>query len=367
VLKAHLFKYAPGAQSCGLPFPARDTDDDATPTAAVTPLLFTITIALISISAGALGALAGVGGGIIIVPALTLLMGVDIRHAIAASIISVIATSSGAASSYVRERITNIRLAMVMEIATALGALCGAFLVTIVSGRWLYLLFGGVLCYTAWSMSRKNRGRVREPAPDPWADRLKLHGSYFDRAEGRDSGDEGRDLRAEGRDSGDEGRDLRAGGRDSGDEGRDLRAGGRDLGDGGRDLHAGGREIAYRVSRTKLGLAVSYVAGVASGLLGIGGGVLKVPVMNLAMGLPIKVCTATSNFMIGVTAATSAAVYFMRGDIKPFIAAPVAVGVIIGAKIGARLLGRLKGNVIRITFVVVLALSAVQMLRNGIW
>ncbi|EIP97667.1 putative permease [Opitutaceae bacterium TAV1] len=290
-------------------FPARDTDDDGFPFS-VTPLFFTIAIALISISAGALGSLVGVGGGIIVVPALTLLMGVDIQHAIAASIISVIATSSGAASSYVRERITNIRLAMVMEIATALGALCGAFLAAVVSGRWLYLLFGVVLCYTAWSMSRKSKGHVREPVPDPWADRLKLHGSYFDRAEGR--------------------------------------------------------EISYRVSRSKLGLVVSYVAGVVSGLLGIGGGVLKVPVMNLAMGLPIKVCTATSNFMIGVTAATSAAVYFMRGDIKPFIAAPVAVGVIIGAKIGARLLGRLKGNVIRVTFVAVLVISAVQMLWKGI-
>lgn len=275
----------------------------------MTPLLFTFVIALISISAGALGSLAGVGGGIIVVPALTLLMGVDIQHAIAASIVSVVATSSGAASSYVRERITNIRLAMVMEIATALGALCGAFLAVVMSGRWLFLLFGLVLCYTAWSMSRKNQSHLREPVPDALADKLKLHGSFYDRS---------------------------------------LK-----------------QEISYRVSRTKLGLAVSYVAGVVSGLLGIGGGVLKVPVMNLAMGLPIKVCTATSNFMIGVTAATGAAVYFMRGDVKPFIAAPVAVGVLVGAKIGASLLGRLKGEVIKRVFVVVLTVSALQMLWKG--
>ncbi|RRJ96879.1 sulfite exporter TauE/SafE family protein [Opitutaceae bacterium TAV4] len=276
----------------------------------MTPLLFTLIIALISISAGALGSLVGVGGGIIVVPALTLLMGVDIQHAIAASIVAVVATSSGAASSYVRERITNIRLAMVMEIATAVGAICGAFLAVVVSGRWLFLLFGLVLCYTAWSMSRKSQGHLREPVPDALADRLRLHSSYYDRS---------------------------------------LK-----------------QEISYRVSRTRLGLVVSYVAGVVSGLLGIGGGVLKVPVMNLAMGLPIKVCTATSNFMIGVTAAASAAVYFMRGDVKPFIAAPVAVGVLVGARIGARLLGRLKGEVIKRAFVIVLAVSALQMLWNGI-
>jgi uncharacterized membrane protein YfcA len=276
---------------------------------AVTPVLFTLIVAFISISAGLLGSLVGVGGGIIVVPALTLLMGVDIRHAIAASIISVIATSSGAASSYVRQRITNMRLAMVLEIATAAGALCGAFVAAYFSGRWLFVLFGLVLTYTAYSMFRKKTDASADLPPDPLADRLRLHGSYFDKALGR--------------------------------------------------------EIAYRVSRTKLGLAVSYLAGVVSGLLGIGGGVLKVPVMNLSMGIPIKVCTATSNFMIGVTAATGAAMYFVRGDVQPFIAAPVAVGVLLGAKIGARLLSRLHGQTIRYVFVAVLVVSAVQMFWKG--
>jgi len=276
----------------------------------VTPLYFTLIIATISILAGLLGSLVGVGGGIIVVPALTLLMGVDIRHAIAASIISVIATSTGAASSYVRERITNIRLAMVLEIATAAGALTGAVLAAFVSGKWLYLLFGTVLCYTAWSMLRKNTEAAHDLPADPLADRLSLHGSFFDKALNK--------------------------------------------------------EVSYRISRTKLGLSVSYVAGVLSGLLGIGGGVLKVPVMNLSMGVPIKVCTATSNFMIGVTAATGAAVYFMRGEVQPFVAAPVAIGVLLGAKLGAGLLSRLKSHSIKLAFVVVLSISALQMLWKGI-
>lgn len=276
----------------------------------MTPLLFTLLIAAISVSAGLLGSLVGVGGGIIVVPALTLLMGVDIRVAIAASIVAVIATSSGAASGYVRQRLTNLRLAMVMEIATAAGALCGALLAASVPGRGLYLLFGLVLIYTAWSMSRPKPKAAATLPPDAWADRLQLHASYFDKALNE--------------------------------------------------------EVAYRVSRTPWGLAVSYVAGLLSGLLGIGGGVLKVPVMNLSMGIPIKVCTATSNFMIGVTASTGAAVYFMRGDVQPFVTAPVAVGVLLGAKLGSRLLGHLHSHWIRNAFVAVLLVSSVQMLLKGI-
>jgi uncharacterized membrane protein YfcA len=283
--------------------------NDSNNCSGVTPLIFTLLVTGISLFAGLLGSLVGVGGGIIVVPALSLFLGVDIRHAIAASIISVIATSSGAASSYVREHITNIRLAMVLEIATAAGALTGAFLAVVISGRGLYILFGVVLCYTAWSMLRKKTGPETRAPEDPWADKLRLHGEFHDRALGR--------------------------------------------------------KVTYRIARTKLGLAVSYVAGTVSGLLGIGGGVLKVPVMNLAMGVPIKVCTATSNFMIGVTAAASAAVYFMRGDVQPFVAAPVAVGVLLGAKVGAKLLSRLKNNSIKLIFVAVLLISAVQMLLKG--
>ncbi len=275
----------------------------------MTPLEFTLLIAAISVSAGLLGSLVGVGGGIIVVPALTLLVGVDIRVAIAASIVAVVATSSGAASGYVRQRLTNMRLAMLLEVATAAGALCGAIMAAWVPGKSLYVLFGLVLCYTAYSMSRPKDGKPRELPPDRWADCLKLHTSYFDKALNR--------------------------------------------------------EISYRVSRTGTGLAVSGAAGLLSGLLGIGGGVLKVPVMNLAMGIPLKVCTATSNFMIGVTASTGAAVYFMRGDVQPFVTAPVAVGVLLGAKIGSRVLGHLRSEWIRRVFVAVLLVTAVQMLLKG--
>jgi uncharacterized protein len=275
----------------------------------VTPLGFTLVVLGISYFAGLLGSLVGVGGGIIVVPALSLLLGVSIQKAIAASIVSVIATSSGAAASYLDERIANMRLGMVLEVATVIGALVGAGVAAWVSGRALFIIFAVVLAYTAWTMVRRRTGEAKA-LPDPLADRLRLHSSFFDRALGR--------------------------------------------------------EVTYRVSRTRLGLAVSFVAGVSSGLLGIGGGVLKVPVMNLGMGIPIKACTATSNFMIGVTAAASAAVYLMRGEVLPFIAAPVAVGVLVGAKTGAGLLSGMKNNSIRIIFVAVLFVSAVQMLLKGV-
>lgn len=278
----------------------------------MSPLEFTVAITGISFFAGLIGSLVGVGGGIVVVPALTLLFGVDIRHAVAASIVCVIATSAGAGASYVRERVTNLRLGMLLEIATVLGALSGAFLTIFLPGNRLFLLFSCVMAYTAWSMlSIRKPGKTPAPAkPDVWADTLRLHASYYDKAQ-----------------------------------------------------HA---EITYRVSRTRTGMAVSYFAGIVSALLGVGGGVFKVPVMNLAMGLPIKVCSATSNFMIGVTAATSAAVYFVRGEINPFIVAPAAIGVLIGAKAGARLMGHLPAKTIRVAFVVVLAVSAVQMFLKGL-
>jgi uncharacterized membrane protein YfcA len=278
----------------------------------MTPLLFVLATLGISLAAGVLGSLLGLGGGIIVVPALTLLLHVDIRYAIGASIVSVIATSSGAAAAYVRERMTNMRVAMLLELATTTGALSGAYLAGVVAGRWLFIIFGIVLGYSAIAMFRKRyeAGGPNVP-PDRLADRLRLHGGYFDEAEGR--------------------------------------------------------VVEYRVTQTKLGLVLMYVAGVVSGLLGIGSGSLKVPAMDLAMQLPIKVSTATSNFMIGVTAAASAGVYFSRGEINPFIAAPVAAGVLVGATAGSRLLGKLHSKSIRITFVVVLLWISVQMLLKGIW
>jgi hypothetical protein len=277
----------------------------------MTPLEFTAGIAGVSIVAGLFGSLLGLGGGILVIPALTLLFHVDIRYAIGASIVSVIATSSGAAAAYVRDRITNLRVAMFLEVATVTGALAGAFLAGRIHGRWLYLTFGLALLYSALSMVRKPHGARPSPGvPDPLADRLGLHGSYFDEAVGR--------------------------------------------------------EVAYRVRGTGPGLGLMFLAGGLSGLLGIGAGAFKVPAMDLAMGLPIKVSTATSNFMIGVTAAASAGVYFARGDVDPFIAAPVAVGVLLGAMAGSRLLSRLHGRAVRWAFVLVLAWIAAQMITQGL-
>jgi uncharacterized membrane protein YfcA len=277
----------------------------------MTPFSFTLSAFGIAILAGFLGSLVGIGGGIIVVPALTLLFGIDIRYAIGASIVSVIATSSGAAAAYVRERMTNLRVAMALELATTTGALVGAFIAGVVGGRWLFLIFGAMLGYSAVAMLRKRNQTDCTSAPaDRIADRLQLHDSYFDEAIGK--------------------------------------------------------LIHYRVARTPIGFGLMWLAGVTSGLLGIGSGALKVPAMDLAMGLPIKVSTATSNFMIGVTAAASAGVYFARGDIDPFVAAPVAVGVLIGATTGSKLLGKLHSRWIRLIFVAILLWISVQMLWKGV-
>jgi uncharacterized protein len=273
------------------------------------PLEFSLFAFGFALAAGLVGSLLGVGGGIIVVPALTLVLGVDIRYAIGASIVSVIATSSGAAASYVKEHMTNLRVAMLLEIATVAGALSGAFLAGWVSGRWLYVLFGLILAYAGAAMFLNQlQPRSTTVPPDPWADRLGLHGSTRD---------------------------------------------------------AAGREVPYRVARTRTGFALSYVAGVVSGLLGVGGGIMKVPAMNLAMRMPIKTSTATSNFMIGVTAAASAAVYFARGEVVPVIAAPIAAGVLVGATAGSRLLPRIRSSWIRLAFVALLAFTAFRMLKQG--
>jgi len=277
----------------------------------MTPLLFTVAVFSLSVAAGVLGSLLGLGGGIIVVPALTLLLHVDIRFAIGASIVSVIATSSGAAAAYVRDGMTNLRVAMFLELGTTAGALSGAYLAGVVPVRTLYLVFGVVMGYSALAMFRKRHADVAVAVPaDGLADRLDLHGSYVDGALGR--------------------------------------------------------EVHYPVTGSTIGLGLMYVAGVVSGLLGIGSGALKVPAMDLAMRLPIKVSTATSNFMIGVTAAASAGVYFARGQVDPFVAGPVAMGVLTGAVGGSRLLGRLQSSVIRKVFVAVLLWVSLEMLLKGV-
>lgn len=277
----------------------------------MTPLQFCIEVFLISIAAGVLGSIFGLGGGTIVVPALTLAFGLDIRYAIGASVVSIIATSSGAAAAYVKERLTNLRVAMLLELGTTTGAITGAYLAGLIQTRWLFVIFGLMMGYSALRMLKgpEKHGPEGVP-PDAWSDRFRLHGSYFD--------------------------------------------------------YSLNREIVYRVTRAKTGLALMFGAGVVSGLLGIGSGALKVPAMDLAMRLPIKVSTATSNFMIGVTGAATAGVYFFRGDIDPFIAAPVAAGVLAGALIGSRVLPRLQNESIRRAFVVVLLWVSAQMFFKGV-
>ena len=275
------------------------------------PLTFFLILFGASMVAGALGALLGLGGGVIIVPILTLMAGLNIHYAIGASIVSVIATSSGAAATYVRDKITNLRLGMFLEIATTTGAVTGALLAGLLPGRILSVVFGLMLVHAAWSMYRSGHEDVPVGVVgSPLATRLRLHGAYFDPALGR--------------------------------------------------------RVDYQVRGVPQGFSVMWLAGLISGLLGIGSGVFKVIAMDIMMRAPIKVSTTTSNFMIGVTAAASAGIYFIRGDIHPFVAAPVALGILTGTIIGTHLLLRLRGAAVRGVFLVVLIVIAIQMILRGI-
>lgn len=264
--------------------------------------------------ASALGGVLGMASGIFIVPILTLFFRIDIHVAIGASIISVIACSCGSAAPLLKRRLTNIRLAIVLETATTLGALTGVFLIGIVSNSFLYGLFAFILALSAKQMLARRREVQGADASGPnvksLATVLRLHSSFPD--------------------------------------------------------HASGRDVPYQVGHVPISLALMYGAGVISALLGIGSGVLKIPAMDTALRLPIKVSSATSNFMIGVTAAASAGAYFVRGDIDIGIAGPVALGSVVGALVGARLLMRLPAEKIRISFVVILTLLAVQMLLSAL-
>ncbi|MGH2518129.1 MAG: sulfite exporter TauE/SafE family protein [Ktedonobacterales bacterium] len=273
-------------------------------------LLFFLLVFVAALLAGLIGSLVGLGGGVFIVPLLTLVFGLPIHVAIGASIVSVIATSSGAAAAYVRDRITNLRVGMFLEIATTLGALSGAFLTIIAPTGVLFVVFGLVLIISAVPLAV----HIGEELPqgvksDRWARSLALASSYPDQRLGR--------------------------------------------------------EVAYEVTHVPAGFSMMYVAGLISGLLGIGSGTFKVLAMDTAMRLPMKVSTTTSNFMIGVTAAASAGIYFERGDINPLIAAPVALGVLAGATLGARTLARLSNNTIRKIFIPLLVLIAAEMLVRG--
>jgi uncharacterized protein len=271
-------------------------------------LEFSALIWLGSLAAGLLGALTGLGGGALLVPFLTLAFNVDMRYAIGASLISVIATSSGAAAAYVKEGFTNMRVGMFLEIATTLGALLGAFLAARIPTSVIAIIFGLVLLHSAYLSSRPLPERLDNDQPDPLATRLRMNSSY----------------------------------------------------PGPHGLQA------YYVHAVPQGFGIMALAGALSGLLGIGSGAVKVLAMDQAMRIPFKVSTTTSNFMIGVTAAASAGVYLNRGYIDPGLAMPVMLGVLLGSLLGARLLVGAQTRLLHIIFSAVIVVLAIQMIYHGV-
>ncbi len=270
-------------------------------------LPFSVIVLALSALAGFLGSLTGLGGGVVVTPALTLLLGVDLHYAMGASLVSVIATSSGAAAAYVKEGFSNIRVGMFLEIATTMGAVAGAHLTSAIPASGLAIIFGGVLLYSAWHSLRQHSDPPGA-SPDPLAARLKLNSQY--------PGPQG--------------------------------------------------PIRYAVGRVKAGFGLMFGAGLLSGLLGIGSGAMKVIAMDQVMRIPFKVSTTTSNFMIGVTAAASAGIYLSRGYIEPRLAMPVMLGVLAGSLIGARYLAGASPRPLRLLFAGVVGLLAVEMIARGL-
>jgi uncharacterized membrane protein YfcA len=268
----------------------------------------TLLIWIGSLLAGFLGSLTGLGGGIVITPLLALAFGIDIHYAIGATLVSVIATSSGAAAAYVKEGFTNMRIGMFLEIATTVGAVVGASVATHLPASWIAIVFGIVLLYSAHIASRSSSPQVADDRPDRLATLLKFDSEY-PTTTGLQS---------------------------------------------------------YHVRGVPAGFSLMFVAGTLSGLLGIGSGALKVIAMDQAMGIPFKVSTTTSNFMIGVTAAASAGIYLQRGYIEPGLAMPVMLGVLLGSLLGARLLPRTRTTWLRSLFGVVVAVLAVEMIYHGV-
>jgi hypothetical protein len=271
-------------------------------------LEFSGLIALGSLLAGFLGALTGLGGGVVVVPMLALLFHVDIRYAIGASLVSVIATSSGAAAAYVREGFSNIRIGMFLETATTVGAVAGAAIALHVSGSAIAIVFGLVLLYSAYLSSRHREEHGPQMQSSKLAEKLRL-GSTYPTPEGKQP---------------------------------------------------------YNVTGVPAGYSLMFGAGVLSGLLGIGSGAVKVLAMDQAMKIPFKVSTTTSNFMIGVTAAASAGLYLNRGYVAPGITMPVMLGVLAGSMIGARVLVKAKVKALRYLFAAVIVVLGVEMIFNGV-
>ena len=278
----------------------------------MTPL-FILTAFIVALSSGFLGALLGLGGGVIMVPLLIFILDVPIHLAAGASIVAVVATSSVSASVYVRDEITNMRLGMFLEMATTLGAVTGASIMVGISESLLRTIFALSLLYAAVIMwyQMRSTGRSWVPMENDWvANKLNLGSNYYDSA---------------------------------------------------RD-----ETIDYGVSRSLPTFIISYIAGVISGLLGIGGGGVKVPAMNVISSVPMKAAVATSNFMIGVTASASALVYIRNGFCDGFITAPVVLGTLIGSFIGAKVALRVRGVVLKRVFIIILLILGVRMLASGV-
>ncbi len=274
-------------------------------------LVWLIEIAVASFFGGVIGAISGLGGGIVIVPVLTILMHLPITDAIGASIVSVIAVSSGAGSVYVRDHITNVRIAMFLEVSTAAGAIFGAaVLAPMLNHQVLMILFGLTLLFSLLPvLANIGEELPKDIKSGPWAKRMKMRGSYFDKRLGR--------------------------------------------------------EITYQAARLRPAIGIMFVAGLMAGILGIGAGVLKVLAQEISMRLPAKVSTATSNFMIGVTAAAAAGVYLRRGLVLPFLVAPVAGAVLLGAMCGTKLMERMSNVLVRKVFAIALGFIGIEMLLRG--
>jgi len=280
------------------------------------------------VAAGVFGALLGLGGGILIVPLLTVGFEVPFRAAVGISLVCVIVTSSAAAGVYLERRVANMRLGMFLELFTAMGALVGGLIAFALPARLLEGLFAALLVYTAWSMIRREHQPDRAAGPSP--------------ATGDCSADPA---------------DLR-------DPADPAEAAGRPVPAASFAATLAGP--GYRVGRLPIGVAGSLGAGVVSALLGVGGGIVKVPLMHLVMGLPLRTATATSNMMIGITAAASATVYLLAGAIDPYVAGPTAAGVFVGALAGARIAPRIDVRVLRLAFVAILLLTAIQMIARAV-
>ena len=271
-------------------------------------LIFDILVAIGSFLAGLIGALIGLGGGVIITPLLVLAFGIDIRYAMGAALCSVIATSSGAAAAYLRDGISNMRIGLFLCVATTIGAVCGALLAVVLDPAVLSIIFGAALLATVLLSLRKRKDRSGADSSDPLAVKLRLPGR----------------------------------------------------------MPTPNGSIPYTVHQVLPGFGVMWVAGVLSGLLGIGSGAFKVVAMDQIMRIPFKVTTATSNFMIGVTAAASVGVYLKRGYLDPALVAPVALGVLAGAFVGAKLLPVAPVKLLRVTFLTAVSVIAVQMIARGL-